>query len=105
MHLLKKKCGTIFKSAFIQWRSAYHLSKYAREAIEEFSRFRENRLKRVTFGALAAIISQEKQIKDMTRRAKGYFTKRKNLKMMYGVLAALKDHAEKNKRNKVTVVD
>lgn len=41
----------------------------------------------------------------MTRRAKGYFSKRKNLKLMYGVLAALKKYVGLRKRNKVNVVD
>lgn len=36
MRLLKKKCGKIFKAAFLRWRSEFHQKLYEHEAVYEF---------------------------------------------------------------------
>lgn len=49
------------------------MRSYEKEAIIEFSRFREARLKRITLGAFFAVTEQQRQIRDMTRKAFEYF--------------------------------
>lgn len=36
MRLLKKKCGKIFKAAFLRWSSEFHQKLYEHEAVYEF---------------------------------------------------------------------
>ena len=69
MHLLKKKCVTIFRVAFATWRDRFVKRIYEKEAIAEFQRFREIKLMRVAFGYLSAVCEQSKEIREMTKRA------------------------------------
>jgi hypothetical protein len=93
MRLLKKKCVRIFQVSFAQWRVRFQNKVYIKQAIQEFQQFRDQRLLKVVFNYFAAVCEQQKQIKDMTQRARSYFRKRRNLKLLYSALHALKNYA------------
>lgn len=93
MHLLQKKCVKIFRVAFATWRDRFHQRLYANEALVEFEQFREQRRLRLAFDHLDAYCKQQKQIRDMTRKAQSYFKKRRNFRTVYSVFHALYEYA------------
>jgi hypothetical protein len=60
---------------------------------------------RVAFGYLAAVCDQEKQIRDMTRRARNYFAKRRHFKSVYSVFHALREYSQMKLHTRVSGVD
>jgi len=43
MYFLKRKCIFLFKFAFATWQHRYERKVYARQAVDEFSKFRERK--------------------------------------------------------------
>jgi hypothetical protein len=97
MRVLKKKCINIFRGAFATWRVRFQEKAYRRQAVSEFGAFRDQRQLKVIFSYFAAVCEQQRQIKDMTQRAQNYFKKRRQFKMMYTVLNALKEYGQRHK--------
>ncbi|CDW90710.1 UNKNOWN [Stylonychia lemnae] len=93
MYNLKKKCIQLFKIAFTQWRVKFEHRKFGKEAVCEYSSFRNMKLKRMAFDYFNAIIQQKLQIKDMVTKAQKYFDKKHYLKLAHTTIYALRDHA------------
>lgn len=73
MHFLKRKCISMFKVAFTQWRMRFENRQFKGQAVSEYSKYRRMKLKRIAFDYFVAIVQQRIQVKDILKKAQLYF--------------------------------
>jgi hypothetical protein len=83
------------KNSYFIWKHHYQLQSYYGKAIEEFDNFRAVVTKRAVFSAIKNRAESKKTLKDLEFKAKDYFTKKIEFRLIKSAFIALNRHTQK----------
>lgn len=83
------------KHCYNTWQHHYQLQSYYGKAIEEFQIFRDLITKRSVFNAMKNVAKSRQSLKDLELKAKDYFTKKIEFRLIKSAFIALQKHTQK----------